>query len=153
VELKATRSPFLVTVTDGKMKGYLRVDNGTSNSLSNFDVGGSEVQRGLKGMIYGERGVWRPGDSLHIAFILEDKGKTLPMNHPIIFELRDPKGLLVKKAVQANNKIGIFYFPTVTDAQAPTGPWKATVKSGRCCFKQNLKVETIKPNRLKIISI
>jgi uncharacterized protein YfaS (alpha-2-macroglobulin family) len=40
-----------------------------------FDVGGSEVQRGLKGMIYGERGVWRPGDSLHIAFILEDKGK------------------------------------------------------------------------------
>jgi hypothetical protein len=42
VELKTTRAPFLITVTDGKMKGYLRVDNGTSNSLSNFDVGGSE---------------------------------------------------------------------------------------------------------------
>jgi len=150
VELKATRTPFLVTVTDGKMKGYLRVDNGTSNSLSNFDVGGSEVQRGLKGMIYGERGVWRPGDSLHIAFILEDKGKTLPMNHPIIFELRDPKGLLVKKAVQSNNEVGIFYFPTATDAQAPTGPWKATVKVGGAVFNKTLKVETIKPNRLKI---
>ncbi|KAB2871351.1 MAG: hypothetical protein F9K37_03535 [Bacteroidales bacterium] len=150
VELKTTRAPFLVTVTDGKMKGYLRVDNGTSNSLSNFDVGGSEVQRGLKGMIYGERGVWRPGDSLHIAFILEDKGKTLPMNHPIIFELRDPKGLLVKKAVQSNNEVGIFYFPTATDAQAPTGPWKATVKVGGAVFNKTLKVETIKPNRLKI---
>jgi uncharacterized protein YfaS (alpha-2-macroglobulin family) len=72
------------------------------------------------------------------------------MNHPIIFELRDPKGLLVKKAVQGNNEVGIFYFPTVTDAQAPTGPWKATVKVGGAVFNKTLKVETIKPNRLKI---
>ncbi|MCB8963568.1 MAG: hypothetical protein H6536_00825 [Bacteroidales bacterium] len=150
VELKVSRTPFLVTVTDGSMKGYLRVDNGTSNSLSNFDVGGSEVQRGLKGMIYGERGVWRPGDSLHIAFVLEDKGKVLPMGHPIIFELRDPKGLLVKKLVQVNNELGIFYFPVATESQAPTGSWRAMVKVGGATFSKALKVETIKPNRLKI---
>ncbi|MGE0076908.1 MAG: alpha-2-macroglobulin [Bacteroidales bacterium] len=150
VELKTSRRPFLVTVTDGKMKGYLRVDNGTSNSLSNFDVGGSEVQSGLKGMIYGERGVWRPGDSLHISFILEDKARTLPLNHPIICELRDPKGMLVKKSVQSNNEVGVFYFPMVTDAQAPTGPWKATIRVGGAVFNKTLKVEAVKPNRLKI---
>lgn len=150
VELKTSRQPFLVTVADGAQKGYLRVDNGTSNPLSNFDVGGAEVQKGLKGMIYGERGVWRPGDTLHISFILEDKEKTIPNGHPIIFELRDPRGLLVRKAVQSYGEAGIFYFPVATDAQAPTGPWRATVKVGGATFNKSLKVETIKPNRLKI---
>lgn len=149
-EFKTTRRPFLVTASDGKQKGYLRVDNGTSNPLSNFDVSGNEVQHGLKGMIYGERGVWRPGDTLHLCFILEDKGKTLPPNHPVVLELHDPKGLLVKRAVQPNNDAGIFYFPTVTDPQAPTGPWSATVRVGGAIFQKTLKVESIKPNRLKI---
>jgi len=150
IEFKLNRTPFLVTVSDGNQRGYLRVDNGTSNSLSNFDVGGFEVQHGLKGMIYGERGVWRPGDTLHLAFILEDKTNSLPSDHPIIFELRDPKGLLVKKLVQANNQMGMFYFPVATDDQAPTGSWRATVKVGGAVFSKTLNVETIKPNRLKI---
>jgi cytochrome c-type biogenesis protein CcmE len=55
----------------------------------------------------------------------------------------------VKKAVQGNNEIGIFYFPTATDAQAPTGLGKQ-VKVGGAVFNKTLKVETIKPNRLKI---
>jgi len=38
-----------------------------------FDVGGETVQEGLKGFIYGDRGVWRPGDSLYLMFVLEDK--------------------------------------------------------------------------------
>ena len=149
-ELQLSRTPYLVTAIDGNQKGYLRVDNGTSNSLSNFDVGGFEVQRGIKGMIYGERGVWRPGDTLHITFILEDKAKSIPENHPIIFELHDPKGLIVKKMVASNSPVGIFYFPVPTDEQAPTGNWRAIVKVGGAVFEKYLKVETIKPNRLKI---
>jgi hypothetical protein len=44
------------------------------------------VQSGLKGFIYGDRGVWRPGDP-YTTFILEDKLKTLPADHPVEFEL------------------------------------------------------------------
>ncbi|MFY9197489.1 MAG: hypothetical protein WAO25_08390, partial [Bacillota bacterium] len=44
-----------------------------------FDVSGKEVQEGLKGYIYTERGVWRPGDSLYVslpdAWVDEDKTK------------------------------------------------------------------------------
>ncbi|MDI3526051.1 MAG: alpha-2-macroglobulin [Tenuifilum sp.] len=149
-EFSLSRTPYLVTAIDGNQKGYLRVDNGSSNSLSNFDVGGFEVQRGLKGMIYGERGVWRPGDTLHLSFILEDKEKTIPENHPVIFELRDPRGTMVKKIVKPNNPMGMFYFPVPTDEQAPTGNWMARVKVGGAIFNKTLKIETIKPNRLKI---
>ena len=39
---------------------------------SQFDVGGETVQKGLKGVLYGERGVWRPGDDIHLTFVLQD---------------------------------------------------------------------------------
>ena len=48
--------------------GYLKLDDGSALSMSMFDVGGTETQDGLKGFMYGDRGVWRPGDSLFITF-------------------------------------------------------------------------------------
>jgi uncharacterized protein YfaS (alpha-2-macroglobulin family) len=36
----------------------------------------------LKGFIYGERGVWRPGDTLFLSFMLEDEKKVLASHSP-----------------------------------------------------------------------
>jgi alpha-2-macroglobulin len=82
-EVKLTKKPFLLIAKNGSQRGYLKLNDGASLSLSAFDVSGEQVQKGMKGFIYGERGVWRPGDSLFINFILEDKQKTLPHNHPV----------------------------------------------------------------------
>lgn len=41
---------------------FVKVEPGTALSLSNFDVGGTANPKGIKGYIFGERGVWRPGD-------------------------------------------------------------------------------------------
>lgn len=150
VTLELDRTPFLVTVKHAKQVGYLRVDNASSNSLSNFDVGGLEVQKGLKGFIYGERDVWRPGDTIHLAFMVEDKEKSLPAGHPIVFELTDARGITVKKMVKSHNDVGIYYFPVATQTDAATGNWLATIKLGSATFTKTIKVETIKPNRLKI---
>src|SRR5690606_36588255 len=67
--------PFVLIAKSGNQRGYLKMYDGESLSLSNFDIGGEHVSRGLKGFLYGERGVWRPGDSLFMTFILEDKLK------------------------------------------------------------------------------
>lgn len=150
IDLTLTRQPFLVTVSIKEQKGYLRVDNASSNSLSNFDVGGVEIQKGIKGMIYGERGIWRPGDTLHLCFMVEDKNSSIPVGHPVVFELTDARGIVVKKMVQSHSDVGINYFPVATDAQAPTGNWRATVKVGGATFTKSIKVESIKPNRLKL---
>ena len=56
------------------------------------DEFGARSKQGIKGFLYGERGVWRPGDSLFVSFILEDKNGSLPDNHPITFKLRNPSG-------------------------------------------------------------
>jgi uncharacterized protein YfaS (alpha-2-macroglobulin family) len=142
--------PYLLIAKNGKQRGYLRLDDGSSLSLSKFDVAGEVVQKGLKGFIYGERGVWRPGDTLFLTFMLEDENKILPANHPVAFELTNPQGQLITRMVKTSTLNNFFDFTTVTDANAPTGNYTATVKVGGTSFTKTLKIETIKPNRLKI---
>ncbi len=148
--IKFDKKPFIIIAKNGKQRGYLKVDNGSSLSLSNFDVSGQIVQKGIKGFIYGERGIWRPGDSLFITFILEDPKKLLPENHPVVFELYNPSGQLMQHMVKTKGINGFYNFSTSTDQDAPTGNWTAKIKVGGAEFSKRLKIETIKPNRLKI---
>jgi uncharacterized protein YfaS (alpha-2-macroglobulin family) len=142
--------PFVLVASAGEQKMYLRMADGQENQLSRFDVGGVELKKGLKGYIYGERGVWRPGDTLHIAFMLGDRGNNIPENHPVSFEIYNPRGQLYKKAVSAAGAGGLYTFDVPTRANDPTGLWNAYVKVGGASFHKALRIETIKPNRLKI---
>ncbi|GAB2699208.1 MG2 domain-containing protein [Mucilaginibacter koreensis] len=144
------RTPYLLVAKNGDERGYLKLDNGSSLSLSKFDVGGEEVQHGLKGFIYGERGVWRPGDSIYVTFMLEDKLKSLPPDHPVQFEFYNPSGQLYRQMVRTRSVDGFYSFHTATTTTSPTGNWLAKVKVGGAVFEKNIKVETIMPNRLKL---
>jgi alpha-2-macroglobulin len=148
--INAKDKPFLLIAKHNSQRGYLKLFEGESLSLSNFDVSGEQIQKGLKGFLYGERGVWRPGDSLYLTFILEDKLKLLPEAHPVVLELENPQGQLVNRMVKSGGENGFYHFATVTDHDAPTGNWTARVKVGGTEFTQQVKIETIKPNRLKI---
>lgn len=149
-EATFARKPFLMVAKSGTQRGYLKLDDGSSLSVSAFDVSGEQVQKGIKGFIYGERGVWRPGDTLFLNFILEDKQNTLPKNHPVQFELLNPQGQVYRKMVKTTSVGGFYNFTTFTDKSAPTGTWMARVKVGGAWFTKNIKIETIMPNRLKI---
>lgn len=150
VDIPETVRPFVVMARHGAQRGYLKLVDGEALSTSNFDVGGELINRGLKGFLYGERGVWRPGDSLHMTFILEDKMKLLPANHPVVFELQNPQGQVTSRIVRSGGENGYYYFGTATAYDAPTGNWLARVKVGGTEFTQPVKIEMVKPNRLKI---
>lgn len=144
------KKPFFMIAKFGKQRGYLRLDDGNALSLSRFDVAGSTYTKGLKGFIYGERGVWRPGDEMFINFMLEDKDKALPANHPVTFELKDSRGTIVHRKTTKEGVAGVYNFTCFTTEDAPTGNYLATVKVGGAKFTKTIKVETIKPNRLKL---
>ena len=99
--------PFIVLASKGNDKAYLKVNDATSLSYSNFDVSGEIVQQGIKGFIYGERGVWRPGNEIHLSFMLEDKENVIPVGHPIIAELYDPNGNVVQTKKEGRNEHGL----------------------------------------------
>ena len=150
VEISSKGTPFIVVAEAEKQKAYVRVVDGEEQSVSRFDVGGKEVQKGLKGFIYGERGVWRPGDTLHISFILEDREKRIPDKHPVALEIYNPKGQFYTKMISTQGMNGFYTFDVPTQAGDPTGLWNAYIKVGGTTFHKGLRIETIKPNRLKI---
>ncbi|UPT72231.1 MAG: MG2 domain-containing protein [Flavobacterium sp. JAD_PAG50586_2] len=141
---------YFAIVTDGNQSTYVKLDDELSLSVSNFDVSGETLQKGLKGYLYGERGVWRPGDTMYLSFILNDNANKLPDSHPVKLKLNDPHGKTVYQSVQKLNKLNHYKFIVPTQDSAPTGNWEAVVSIGGARFYKSIKVETIKPNRLKI---
>ena len=137
-------------VSKGNNTSYLKLNDGNSLSLSKFDVSGKSLQRGLKGYIYGERGVWRPGDTLHLSFMLNDAGNKLPKKHPVKMEITDANGKLAYRNITTSNLNNLYTFQVPTASEDKTGNWNAKVSVGGATFYKSLKIETVKPNRLKI---
>jgi alpha-2-macroglobulin len=149
-EIALENRPFFLRASKENQKTWMRLDDGNSLSMSHFDISGEEVQKGLKGMIYGERGVWRPGDTLFLTFILDDTQNELPDGYPVQFDLTNSRGQLVYSTKNSTAENGFYAFRVPTDPEAPTGNWNAKVKVGGAFFEKSLKIETVKPNRLKI---
>lgn len=141
---------------------YAKLMDGNALSLSNFDVAGAVLQKGLQGFLYTERGVHRPGDVAHLTFVLDDKANPLPKDHPVTLEVSDAQGKLVQRNVITSGSAPVsdglfakkegnfYYFPIPTQPNAPTGNWLAKVIVGGASFSKYLKVATVKPNRLKV---
>lgn len=144
------QKPFIVLATNGKERGFLTVLDGSQLSTSRFDVGGKEIQKGLKGYVYGERGVWRPGDRIFLTFILDDTEQPLPAGHPVVLQLYNPQGQYFRKMVATSGVSGFYRFDIDTPQDAPTGAWRAVISVGGVTFTKMLRIETVKPNRLKI---
>ena len=148
--VRMKNKPFMLVAEKNGQFAYLKIDDGSSLSLSNFDVSGEVVQKGVKGFIYGERGVWRPGENIYLTFVVDDKDKNLPEGHPVIFDLINPRGQIADHQVKTKGENGFYCFTTQTDYEAETGNWNAKIQVGGRIFYQRVKVETVKPNRLKI---
>ncbi len=149
-ELATPNTPFLLVAQQGQDRAYLKVNANTALEVSQFDIGGDTISKGLKGSLYGERGVWRPGDDIHLTFALQDKSKTLPPNHPVTVQLFDPSGKL-KQTVTSRQPVGPFYtFNLKTAESDPTGDWLVKAVLGGSSFNKSLKIETVRPNRLKV---
>lgn len=149
-EIEVSGKPWAVTARSGKTISYLKVEDGLENSLSRFETGGKTVSKGLKGYVYGERGVWRPGDTLHVTLVVEDIENRLPENHPVAMEVYTPQGQFYDKQVKTDGVDGFYTFEIATSPDDPTGTWNAYFKVGGASFYKALHVETVKPNRLKI---
>lgn len=146
-----TDKPYAIVVSNQGDKGYLRMAEGLNLSMSAFDTEGQQVDHGINGYLFAERGVWRPGDSIFLSFILNDRELNLPSGHPITLKVYDARNKLVLQKISTQPVGAIYSFPFKTMPDAITGNWRAVVKAGGAEFTKILKVEAIKPNRLKIL--
>lgn len=132
--LRTKDEPYIVTAEAGGDVTFVKVEPGTALSLSNFDVGGTANPKGIKGYIFGERGVWRPGDDIHLTFIVTSDNP-LPESHPASLEFFNPNGQLVQSLVNNSSSDGIYTFSLGTTPASPTGLWRAKITFGGAQFE------------------
>jgi len=141
---------LFIYAESGLGRAYLRIYDSLALSMSHFDISGGTPTSGIRGLIYGERDVWRPGDDIHLTFLLADPQGTIPANHPVSFELEDPRGRPAITRTYTNSVDGFYAINISTPADAPTGDWTARVRVGGSTFNRNIKIETVMPNRIKM---
>lgn len=144
------RKPFLIIAKKEKDRNYLKLNEGASLSLSSFDVAGNKPENGIKAFIYGERDVWRPGDSIYLSIFIKDMKNDLPEGHPVQFELINPLEQKVDNQVRKPDGKNLLVFVSGTSPDAVTGNYTAQFRIGGATFTKRVRIETIKPNRLKI---
>jgi uncharacterized protein YfaS (alpha-2-macroglobulin family) len=150
VSVTLNKSPFLIVAQWKNQFAYTRLKGGSALSYSKFNTKGEKTQKGLKGYIFGERGVWRPGDTLFLTFVLQDIKQTLPPDHPVLMEVKNARDKKVFTKTKTWGVNGFYTFKIPTSQEAPTGIWHAKVTIGNQTFSKSLRVETVLPNRLKI---
>ncbi|MBN2778490.1 MAG: hypothetical protein JXR36_12645 [Bacteroidales bacterium] len=150
IEYDKKDKPYFIVATYNNQKSYLKVQEYGSLTTSEFDVSGSYTNDGARGFIYTERGVWRPGDSIYVGFILNEMINPVPVGHPIVFEVKNPQNQEVYREVQTKNEKGFHVFKFKTEQNDPTGYYYATFTVGGKVFSKSLMIETIRPNRLSV---
>ena len=139
VTLYCERKPFLVIAKKDKDRNYLKTNDGSSLSLSSFDVSGNKPDNGIKAFIYGERDVWRPGDSIFLSIFIKDMKSDLPPGHPVQFELINPLEQRVDNQVQKPTGGNLIVFATRTPEDAITGNYKAQFRIGGATFTKKVR--------------
>ena len=150
VSFPASGEGRFISATSGKNYAYLDLKNEKALSTSKFDVSGTTHEGGIKAYIFGERGVWRPGDTLHVSVVTLFDDAPLPAGHPVTAQLRNPDGQLTQTLTEHDNGTNLYHFPFTTAQDAPSGRWRVDVNVGGQTFSKTLRVETIKPNKLDI---
>ncbi|MBN1780625.1 hypothetical protein JW948_05825 [bacterium] len=119
--------------------------------INNFDVSGvSHSQQGTDVFMYTDRGVHRPGDTVYLSAIIRMNRRNPPSGQPVLLEVKNPQGrVMLNKKVEAGPN-GHVAFDIETDMNDPTGNWQADLMIGDQHFYKTLKIETVKPNRLKV---
>ncbi len=117
-------------------------------ALGRLDAEGVRPSAGMKGFIFTERGVYRPGDTFFVGFMLDNN--SLPKDHPVVLELSDARNRPAGRKTQTFGQSRLIRFNMPTNAEAPTGIWTAKVTVGNASFSRRIRVKTVVPNRLKI---
>lgn len=102
--------------------------------------------------IYGDRGVYRPGETARIAAVIRTSGyEAPPTEMPVVTELFDPRGKPVRRWVSRPNAAGMIQVDVPFGDYAETGVYRVVVKSSDSEIGSlRFNVEEFVPERMKV---
>ena len=143
------KNGFYILADDKQSKSILPLKN-TLNT-NGFAVDGAYEADGIRGYIYTERGVYRPGDPVYVSIIARNNNEPLEDNQPIKITVYDPTGVkIIENDVVKDGKNGFYTYSFNTETSSRTGIWKLEAKIGDVIVKKDISVEAVVANKIRV---
>jgi hypothetical protein len=162
-DLRQEKAPTMFLVSLGRDTSFLpygRQDR--LLDMSRFDVGGvtdSESNQGLSAYMFSERGLYRPGDEIHVGALVRSRDLNQSLaGLPLEMVVNDARGMEVKRQRIKLGAAGLEEFSHRTREESPTGNYTVslyTVKDGHADSQigsTSVTVREFLPDRMTIHS-
>ncbi|HWR77158.1 MAG TPA: alpha-2-macroglobulin [Thiobacillus sp.] len=154
---KREKLPALMVVKkadDLAFMPLLNTDRGLD--MSRFDVGGtfnSGLPNQMRAYLFSDRGMYRPGDTLHIGAIVKSGDWAQSATGlPVEAEVIDARGLLVKRETLTLGAAGMAEVAYTTGVSSPTGNYTINLNLARETGRNEADAETA-PLRLGSVTV
>ena len=101
--------------------------NGSAFDLSDRGVAGRDAPGALDAYIFAERGVYRPGEQVHLTGLLRDRKANATETLPLTLKIERPDGVEQQSLVLKDDGLGGRSFTLGLPPTAQTGTWHANV--------------------------
>ena len=141
---------------DGRDLAWLPLtDRSRELDYSEFPTGGkTSSQDGLNAFVFSQRGMFRPGESLHFGCVVRRADwAPLPADMPLSAELRDPAGRTVMKKSFTPGAMGMALLDWDSSENSATGRYTLTVKpsgSAEVLGAASVRMEEFQPDTLSL---
>ncbi|MBN1208467.1 MAG: hypothetical protein JXB05_26640 [Myxococcaceae bacterium] len=148
-----TAAPFALIARKGEDLTYLKYSE-LKTEIANSDVQGEpyRAEAPYRASIYSDRGVYRPGDTAHVAAVLRDQeNKAPPAGMPVELRVVDPREREFKKVTLKTNEAGLVALELPFAAFQDTGSYKVALRvADRDVASYGVQVEEFVPERMKV---
>ncbi len=144
----------MLTARNGDDFNFMILDN-TEVETSRYDVGGKNTNSSnYDCFIYGDRDIYRPGDTIHANTIIRTFDWATVKNIPVKMKLLSPNGKEFKTVKQKLDEQGAAEASFILPVSAMTGLYTLEVYSGNDVLMnyEKLSVEEFMPDRIKVVS-
>ena len=115
-----------------------------------FEVDGVYSIDGINAFIYTERGVYRPGEPVHLSIIARNNNMPLPDDHPVSINIYTPRGSkYVENDLIQEGKDGFYTYTFNTDTADETGIWTLEAIIGSRKINKAISIETVVPYKIR----
>ena len=127
--------------------------NRTEVATARYEVGGKRSNDAkLEAFIYGERNLYRPGETIHLNTVIRTTEQDVPEPLPYKMNLVLPNGRIYKTIKKVTDKQGSFNADFEIPRSALTGTWSVEVFTNNDVLlgNYNVSIEEFMPDRIKV---
>lgn len=120
------RPAFITASIEGKQFTVLNLKN-EAFDLSDRGTQGRSTTGPIEGTVFTERGIYRPGETVHLACLTRDNQGNSTQQLPLTLKLLRPDGVIANESVLHDAGNGSYTLDYVINGAAQTGHWTAAI--------------------------